>query len=47
MFESQSNVSCREGEVKQELITGKDYLVTGRILAMVGEWSEKVTARKT
>ena len=38
----QTNLVCDKRKVKRELITGRIYLVTGRVLATVGEHAKKV-----
>jgi hypothetical protein len=34
-----TNVDCEKSEVKPQLVVGGIYLITGRILATVGDWT--------
>ena len=37
-----TNVVCEKIEVKPQLVVGGIYLVTGRFLATVGDWGNKI-----
>jgi len=43
IINTKANILRDEQEVKRELITGRIYLVTGRVLATVGEKKENAT----